>query len=152
MPDGTLRGLPPIAINQDGLHASVWDTVMDPGLVCVGGHSQSYCAGWNTAAGITTHCDQPGWPSCYDIGYLARRNASSCPTGHSQIFCSGYAAGVWSTAFLDTHCDRLGYASCYLIGYEAGKSTPGTSYESGHSLNFCSGWEFSRTSGIPPVR
>jgi hypothetical protein len=43
-------------------------------------------------AGITAHCDQPGWPSCYSVGYNAGRNApgTSCPPGHSQAYCNGY--------------------------------------------------------------
>jgi len=41
---------------------------------------------------------------------------------------------------LPPHCDRTGYPSCYSIGYDAGKESPGTSCPSGHSANFCEGW------------
>jgi hypothetical protein len=37
------------------------------------------------------HCDQPGWPSCYKVGYdngLGR--SGSCPSGHSAAFCAGW--------------------------------------------------------------
>lgn len=44
----------------------------------------------------TAHCDKPGWPICYDLGYQAGKNARSgtaCPTGHSKSYCTGYEAG-----------------------------------------------------------
>jgi hypothetical protein len=37
------------------------------------------------------------------------------------------------------HCDRRGWPSCYEAGREAAIS--GTSCPSGHSANFCRGWE-----------
>ncbi|MDP9289693.1 MAG: hypothetical protein M3P08_16060 [Thermoproteota archaeon] len=42
-----------------------------------------------------THCDQPGYPSCYSIGYSDGQNApgTSCPSGHSHSFCAGWNAG-----------------------------------------------------------
>jgi YVTN family beta-propeller protein len=40
-------------------------------------------------AGIanSAHCDQPGWPSCYDVGFAnAKANPGTpCPLGHSTI-------------------------------------------------------------------
>src|SRR5205823_7003462 len=37
------------------------------------------------------HCDQPGWPSCYSVGYNAgQRNSGPCPSGHSSEYCRGW--------------------------------------------------------------
>jgi hypothetical protein len=40
------------------------------------------------------HCDQPGWPSCYSVGYTdgQKNPGNSCPTGHSSEFCRGDAS------------------------------------------------------------
>jgi hypothetical protein len=38
------------------------------------------------------------------------------------------------------HCDKEGFPSCYSIGFDAGKENPGASCPSGHSKNFCNGW------------
>jgi hypothetical protein len=38
------------------------------------------------------------------------------------------------------HCDKSGSLSCYSIGYSDGQANPGTSCPSGHSSNFCDGW------------
>ena len=37
-------------------------------------------------------CDQPGWPSCYSIGYTDghKNPGNSCPSGHSKEFCRGW--------------------------------------------------------------
>src|SRR5437667_7856228 len=39
-----------------------------------------------------THCDQPGWPSCYSVRYTdgQKNPGNSCPTGHSTEFCRGW--------------------------------------------------------------
>jgi hypothetical protein len=102
----------------------------------------------------TAHCDQQGYPSCYNIGYQAGKNApgNGCPSGHSQNYCAGWNAGAGnpnpfpqpgSTA----HCDQQGYPSCYSIGYQAGKNAPGNGCPSGHSQNYCAGWEAGSRSG-----
>jgi len=124
------------------------------GASCPNGHTPNYCAGWNTAAGNTAHCDQVGWPSCYDVGYIAGKNApgSSCPPSHTKAFCNGYATGAGTAPLLDTHCDTPGYPSCYSLGYQAGKTaTLGTPCPSGHSVNYCSGWEVGNRSLTPLV-
>lgn len=38
------------------------------------------------------HCDQPGWPSCYSLGYQngLANPGTMCPTGHSDNFCTGW--------------------------------------------------------------
>jgi hypothetical protein len=38
------------------------------------------------------HCDQPGWPSCYSVGYTdgQKNPGNSCPSGHSTAFCRGW--------------------------------------------------------------
>jgi hypothetical protein len=47
-----------------------------------------------------------------------------------------------SIAFADPqHCDRSGWPSCYSVGFDNGKASPGTSCPSGHSANYCRGWE-----------
>ena len=51
-----------------------------PGTSCPPSHSQSFCNGYEYASGGSgrgyiqgvadpTHCDQPGFPACYDVGY-----------------------------------------------------------------------------------
>jgi hypothetical protein len=45
-------------------------------------------------------------------------------------------------AFADPqHCDRSGWPSCYSVGFDNGKANTGTSCPSGHSKNYCRGWE-----------
>ncbi|MGC1933030.1 MAG: hypothetical protein WA667_28985 [Candidatus Nitrosopolaris sp.] len=44
-----------------------------------------------------THCDQAGYPSCYNVGYSDAQDAqnapgTSCPSGHSGAYCDGYKA------------------------------------------------------------
>ena len=45
-----------------------------------------------------THCDQTGYPSCYNLGYSDGQNApgTSCPSGHSEAYCNGYEAASLS--------------------------------------------------------
>ena len=45
-----------------------------------------------------THCDQKGYPSCYNVGYPDGQNApgTSCPSGHSEAYCNGYEAASLS--------------------------------------------------------
>ena len=84
-----------------------------PGTSCPPGHSQSFCNGYEYASGGSgrgyiqgvadpTHCDQPGFPACYDVGYHDGYNNAinehhqfntSCPLGHSNAFCTGYVPG-----------------------------------------------------------
>jgi len=54
--------------------------------------------GSSSNSGIPTHCDQPGYPSCYSVGYSDGQNApgTSCPSGHSRGYCDGYTAGSLS--------------------------------------------------------
>jgi len=42
-----------------------------------------------------THCDQPGYPSCYMVGYSdgQANPGTSCPGDHSSAYCNGYNAG-----------------------------------------------------------
>jgi hypothetical protein len=42
-----------------------------------------------------THCDQPGYPSCYTVGYSdgQANPGTSCPSDHSSAYCTGYNAG-----------------------------------------------------------
>jgi hypothetical protein len=39
------------------------------------------------------------------------------------------------------HCDMQGWPSCYSVGYSNGLADPGTSCPSGHSDNYCAGWD-----------
>ncbi|MFY9871616.1 MAG: hypothetical protein WAK17_18020 [Candidatus Nitrosopolaris sp.] len=39
------------------------------------------------------------------------------------------------------HCDIEGWPSCYSVGYSNGLANPGTSCPSGHSDNYCTGWD-----------
>ncbi|HYA83984.1 MAG TPA: hypothetical protein VEH06_11125, partial [Candidatus Bathyarchaeia archaeon] len=42
-----------------------------------------------------THCDQPGSPSCYSLGFQDGKSSAgtNCPSGHSTNYCSGWKAG-----------------------------------------------------------
>jgi len=139
-----------------------------PGSSCPPGHSKAFCSAYNGAAGGSTtnnppssstlqtsgaHCDAPGYPSCYTLGYADGKNhpGTSCPSGHSQNYCKGYEAGAGSSASSNNttglslqadvaHCDQTGWPSCYSVGFQDGKAHPGTPCPSGHSADFCSGW------------
>lgn len=88
------------------------------------------------------------------MGYLAGKAApgTPCPPCHSKAYCNGYVTGAGNTPIVDTHCDTPNYPSCYSLGYQDGKkATIGTSCPSGHSLNYCSGWEAGNGgTGSPP--
>jgi len=49
----------------------------------------------SSSSSIPTHCDQPGYASCYSVGYSDGQNApgTNCPNGHSRAYCEGYTAG-----------------------------------------------------------
>ena len=43
------------------------------------------------------HCGQPGWPSCYKVGYDDGLVGSGpCPSGHSAAFCAGWYVATHS--------------------------------------------------------
>jgi hypothetical protein len=44
------------------------------------------------------HCDQPGYPSCYSVGYNdgQANPGTNCPNDHSDNFCAGWQAGSLS--------------------------------------------------------
>jgi hypothetical protein len=48
------------------------------------------------------------------------------------------------------HCDMQGWPSCYSVGYQHGLANPGTNCPSGHSDNFCAGWEAGASRGHMP--
>jgi hypothetical protein len=61
------------------------------------------------------------------------------------------ALNTHGVAFEDPqHCDRPGWPSCYSVGFDNGKANPGTSCPSGHSKNYCRGWEDGSSSGNNP--
>jgi hypothetical protein len=126
-----------------------------PGTSCPPGHSQAFCNAYTVAAGSPTinnnnpgvssqqeasHCDQPGYPSCYSLGYQAGKThiGTGCPGGHSAKYCVGWNAGAGNT----THCDQPMWPSCYTLGYQAGTNALGTSCPTGHSQAFCNGYEY----------
>ncbi|HET7149218.1 MAG TPA: Ig-like domain-containing protein [Candidatus Nitrosopolaris sp.] len=133
-----------------------------PGTSCPPGHSKAYCKAYNSASGSpstsptpqvsTAHCDFPGYPSCYSLGYADGKGhpGTSCPSGHSTNYCKGYRAGAGSLVGSITtnsslqadvlHCNQPTYPSCYSVGYQDGKLHPGAPCPSGHSADFCSGW------------
>jgi hypothetical protein len=45
------------------------------------------------------------------------------------------------------HCDQTGWPSCYNVGYSDGQQNPGTGCPSGHSSEFCRGWDNAAGSG-----
>jgi hypothetical protein len=69
-----------------------------------------------------------------------------------QAFCAAYNSAAGSPTGSPTpqvssaHCDVSGFPSCYSLGYQAGKNAaPGAPCPSGHSLNYCSGWQAGNT-------
>ncbi len=126
---------------------------ISPGTSCPTGHSKVFCNAYEAASGTSAnnnnqpgsssqkadaaHCDQPGWPSCYSLGFQAGKAnpGSSCPSGHSAKYCVGWNAGAGNTA----HCDQPGWPSCYTLGYQAGSNALGTSCPTGHSQAYCNG-------------
>ncbi|MBV9176765.1 MAG: hypothetical protein JO297_06980 [Nitrososphaeraceae archaeon] len=55
------------------------------------GGSDAAFATTNTATD-SIHCDKPGFPSCFSVGYKGGHNAHSgaaCPLGFSTIYCAG---------------------------------------------------------------
>src|SRR5215469_12760927 len=44
----------------------------------------------------SAHCDQPGWPSCHDVGFANGKAhpGTPCPPVHSTNFCIGWVAGA----------------------------------------------------------
>src|SRR5919108_6048491 len=62
-----------------------------------GGGSRKGTTDFGKSAGSIdpTHCDQPGYPSCYSVGYSdgQANPGTSCPGGHSVAYCEGYNAG-----------------------------------------------------------
>jgi hypothetical protein len=94
-----------------------------PGTICPPRHSKAFCASYDYAVtndknnnqnkgsssnnnlssspGQTeaTHCDQPGSPSCYSVGFQVGKNSAGtiCPGGHSANYCSGWKVGTISS-------------------------------------------------------
>src|SRR5262249_21341832 len=67
------------------------------GAICLGGTG--------IALADPVHCDRDGYPSCYSVGYndgwkqgiwyksSQQYYDPSCPSGHSENFCTGYRDG-----------------------------------------------------------
>ena len=74
-----------------------------------------------------THCDQKGYPSCYNVGYSDGQNASgtSCPSGHSEAYCNGYEAASLSGNISSDATYSNSSSSSSSIG--SGRSSGGTS-------------------------
>jgi tetratricopeptide (TPR) repeat protein len=74
---------------------------------------------YGSAFADPAHCDRPGWPSCYKVGYedgLGR--SGTCLTGHSSNFCRGWNdANVESLTNKGITLDNLGNYSGAMIYY-----------------------------------
>jgi len=79
-----------------------------------------------TAATGHVHCDKPGFPSRYSIGYKDGHNAprAPCPNGHSSNYCAGWTACSGDTI----HCDKPGWPNCC----QTGKKSYGSACPIGH--------------------
>ncbi|MDQ6862966.1 MAG: hypothetical protein M3044_04005 [Thermoproteota archaeon] len=133
--------------------------------VAAAGSSASSPPGSPLQQGNTAHCDNIGYSSCYSLGYADGKNhpGTSCPGGHSQNYCNGYGAGTGSSTSNNNnnnnnnttrslslhadaiHCNQVGWPSCYSVGYQAGVANLGTSCPSGHSADYCAGWNSGST-------
>jgi hypothetical protein len=52
-----------------------------------------------------------------------------------------FAMVIPTVAYADPpHCDRTGYPLCYDLGHAAGQAAGSAPCPSGHSHNFCVGW------------
>ena len=65
-----------------------------------------------------THCDQPGWPSCYSVGYTdgQKNPGNSCPTGHSTEFCRGWVDAYRANIRTATSISSSNFACVQLGG------------------------------------
>jgi hypothetical protein len=96
----------------------------------------------NTLAIGPAHCDRPGWPTCYSVGYDAGQGRSGqCPHGHSFEFCRG-----WNDATKSAN-----YNSGYNHGWQQGQDdwyggeytwlSGGNNFcPEGHTTNYCDGF------------
>jgi hypothetical protein len=71
------------------------------------------------------HCDMPGWPTCYTVGYGDGLGKSGpCPNGHSASFCDGWYDATHSNlgSSSSTDCSRtnLTQNERYNCGYDHG--------------------------------
>ncbi len=73
----------------------------------------------STQAPDPTHCDEPGWPKCYSVGFVRgwANPGTEPPSGHSEDYCRGYRDGASKSnsnlATQDpTHCDIEGWPIC----------------------------------------
>ena len=68
------------------------------------------------------HCDQSGWPLCYDVGYSdgQQNPGTSCPSGHSDNFCGGWAAGATSSSASSSSISTS-HTAAYWAGFNQGK-------------------------------
>ena len=88
----------------------------------------------------------------YNKGSATTTFTVACPTRSSPI-CPPRVAIIVANESQglpvanSAHCDKPGYPSCYSIGYEAGKKSPGTSCPSGHTQNYCAGWNSGARNG-----
>jgi len=97
------------------------DDACNTGQIAPGHHSQDYMNGFNQ-------------------GLIDCRNEGSGSGGGPSSAGPSPRAGSTSSNGEPAHCDVAGYSSCYTIGFSAGQAHPGTSCPSGHSQNYCTGW------------
>lgn len=67
------------------------------------------------------HCDGPGWPSCYSVGFdNGKANpVTSCPSGHSENYCRGreeHGSGIVSNLGSRLVPDRESTSSTSDVG------------------------------------
>ena len=104
-----------------------------------------------------THCDKPGWPKCYGVGFVRgwANPGTEPPSGHSEDYSRGYRDGASKSnsnlATQDpTHCDIEGWPKCYDIGFVRGWDNAGTEPPIGHSEDYSKGYRDGANKSISP--
>jgi uncharacterized membrane protein len=74
----------------------------------------------NTHVGIAfadpQHCDKPGWPSCYSVGFdNGKANPGTSCSGHSKNYCRGWEDGSGSSGGSNGSGNRGGGQSGYSL-------------------------------------
>ncbi len=103
-----------------------------PGTSCPTGHSDQYCNGYEAASLSSNNTSDTISSNSSSSSSLGGNGASSVDNSDLKNI-----AGPVD----ETHCDKKGYPSCYNLGYSDGQNAPGTSCPTGHSDQYCNGYE-----------
>jgi hypothetical protein len=148
-----------------------------PGNICSPRHGKAFCTSYGPAVSSTndknnnqnnesssntssspgqkkaTHCDQPGSPSCYSLGFQDGKSSAgtNCPSGHSANYCSGWKVGSEMTGIGTTREIAPGTpAGAHTLEYiQAFNTAAGNPYKPGTKQyqNYQSGLKDAKKAG-----